>query len=158
MKKMDMPAVMYAPPEMFFEEKAMAERKLKRKIVVAAAVFVKDDKILAAQRGYGKWEGWWEFPGGKVESGEVPEETLRREIREEMDAEIEIGRFLETIEYEYEEFWMTMHLYVCRIKGDFVVKEHKSVRWLGQDELHDVNWLPADIELISRMVIAELWA
>ncbi len=152
---------MYGPPEMLFEEKYKAEQELRR-IFVVAAIFVKENpqapdplstqtSILACQRGYGKWDGWWEFPGGKIEPGESDEEALRREIHEEMETDIEILRYYDTIDYRYDDFLMTMHLYLCKLPSDqFVLNDHSDARWLAHDQLDTVRWLPADIELITR--------
>lgn len=129
-----------------------AETQRKR-IVVAAAAIMEGDRVLAAQRGYGKWAGWWEFPGGKLEPGENAEEALKRELREEMDAEVVVDRFCRTIVYDYEEFNMTMHLYFCHLNGGTpTLKEHMSARWLSREELEEVQWLPADVELIAEWV------
>lgn len=122
----------------------------RKRIAVAAAAFVQDGKLLAAERGYGKWQGWWEFPGGKMEMGEDPETALRREIREEMDTDIAQCRYHSTIEYDYDEFHMTMHLFICLMQGEYKLKEHTNAIWLDQHELKNVKWLPADIELITR--------
>ncbi len=134
-------------------EDRFAAKSSRKCIVVAAAAILDGKKLMAAQRGYGKWEGWWEFPGGKLEPGEKADDALRRELREEMDTEIEVDQFYRTIVYDYEEFNMTMHLFLCHLKSnDFTLKEHKSMRWLRQDELEEVKWLPADVELISEWV------
>lgn len=126
---------------------------MRKSIVVAAAAFLHNGELLACERGYGKWKGWWEFPGGKVENGEKPEDALHREICEEMDAEIDNCRFYETIVYDYEEFNMTMHLFLCTMKDlKYNLKEHTNALWLSQHRLNDVKWLPADIELIERWI------
>ena len=147
---------MYGPPEMFFEKKYQAEEELDR-IYVVAAIFVRENpqdstpQILACQRGYGKWQGWWEFPGGKIEPGESDQEALRREILEEMETDIQILRYYDTLNYRYDDFLMTMHLYLCKLDGDqFVLNDHSEARWLDQHNLDTVRWLPADIELVSR--------
>ncbi len=147
---------MYGPPEMFFEKKYQAEEELDR-IYVVAAIFVRENpqdstpQILACQRGYGKWKGWWEFPGGKIEPGESDQEALCREILEEMETDIQILRYYDTLNYRYDDFLMTMHLYLCKLDGDqFVLNDHSEARWLDQYNLDTVRWLPADIELVSR--------
>lgn len=154
--KNSFPSVMYGPPEMFFEKKYQAEEELDR-IYVVAAIFVRENpqdstpQILACQRGYGKWKGWWEFPGGKIEPGESDQEALCREILEEMETDIQILRYYDTLNYRYDDFLMTMHLYLCKLDGDqFVLNDHSEARWLDQHNLDTVRWLPADIELISR--------
>lgn len=154
--KNSFPSVMYGPPEMFFEKKYQAEEELDR-IYVVAAIFVRENpqdstpQILACQRGYGKWKGWWEFPGGKIEPGESDQEALRREILEEMETDIQILRYYDTLNYRYDDFLMTMHLYLCKLDGDqFVLNDHSEARWLDQRNLDTVRWLPADIELVSR--------
>lgn len=114
-------------------------------IHVAAAVICDGDRILATQRGYGDWKDYWEFPGGKLEPGETPEEALFREILEELDAKILIGEKITTIEYDYPEFHLTMDCFFARVaEGRLVLKEHEAARWLKRDELASVNWLPAD--------------
>ena len=154
--KNSFPSVMYGPPEMFFEKKYQAEEELDR-IYVVAAIFVRENpqdstpQILACQRGYGKWQGWWEFPGGKIEPGESDQEALRREILEEMETDIQILRYYDTLNYRHYDFLMTMHLYLCKLDGDqFVLNDHSEARWLDQHNLDTVRWLPADIELVSR--------
>lgn len=154
--KNSFPSVMYGPPEMFFEKKYQAEEELDR-IYVVAAIFVRENtqdstpQILACQRGYGKWKGWWEFPGGKIEPGESDQEALCREILEEMATDIQILRYYDTLNYRYDDFLMTMHLYLCKLDGDqFVLNDHSEARWLDQHNLDTVRWLPADIELVSR--------
>lgn len=120
-----------------------------RKIEVVAAVLVRDGRVFATQRGYGEFKDKWEFPGGKMEAGEGREEALRREIREELDAEIAVGKLLCTVEYDYPAFHLTMHCYLCSVvSGTLVLKEHESARWLSADELESVDWLPADIQVI----------
>ena len=125
-----------------------------RMIQVVAAIIQKDNKILATQRGYGEFEGGWEFPGGKVEPGERPEDALKREIREELAIEIEVGELLDTIEYNYSSFHLSMKCFICKMKeGDLVLKEHKAAQWLSGNMLTDVEWLPADQLLIGKLLI-----
>lgn len=124
--------------------------------VVAAIIKATNEKgepmIFATQRGHGDFKGGWEFPGGKIESGETPEEALVREIREELDTEIEVGELLETVEYDYPTFHLSMQCFWCTVvSGDLVLKEHAAAKWLSKDELFDVEWLPADIELIKKI-------
>ena len=123
----------------------------RKTIRVAAAVFCHEGRIFAARRGYGPWKDYWEFPGGKIEPGESPEEALSREIREELDTEIEVVGKLAQIEYDYPEFHLSMGCFHCRIhSGSLTLKEHESARWLRADELNTVNWLPADHSLIRQ--------
>ena len=125
-------------------------------IEVVAAIIIENDKLFATQRGYGDFKDKWEFPGGKMEVGETPEQALVREIKEELDTLISVDQFLCTVDYDYPEFHLTMHCYLCSVvEGDLVLKEHEAARWLGKDELWDVDWLPADdnlIVLIERLV------
>ena len=143
-------------------------------VEVVAAIIRQGDKIFATQRGYGPWKDWWEFPGGKVEAGETPQEALVREIREELEAAITIDEFLTTVEYDYPEFHLTMHCYMCSLAGtpaasgvsgvsggpavDTVssvatphLLEHEAARWLGAAELGSVRWLPADLSLLPLL-------
>ena len=122
-----------------------------KQINVVAAVIVRNGKIFATQRGYGEWKDWWEFPGGKIEPGESPEEALQREIREELAIDIAIGRLLTTVDYDYPDFHLTMHCYLCHLKDDIqpYLLEHEAARWLGKDNLEEVKWLPADVEVIK---------
>ena len=130
---------------------SMTKNKHKH-IEVVAAIIRKGDKIFATQRGYGEWKDWWEFPGGKMEDGESPEEALVREIREELSAEISVDEFLCTVEYDYPQFHLTMHCYLCSLMTDSLhLNEHEAARWLTKDELKSVKWLPADAELISHL-------
>ena len=123
-------------------------------IEVVAAIIIKDGKVFATQRGYGQWQGWWEFPGGKIESGECPQEALVREIREELDAEIEVGDLLETVEWDYPDFHLTMHCFLCSLLSDsFHLNEHEAAAWLTPDTLQSVRWLPADDILLDRISV-----
>lgn len=118
-------------------------------IEVVAAIIRKGDKIFATQRGYGDWKDWWEFPGGKMEPGETPEAALVREIREELSAEIRVDTFLHTVDYDYPQFHLTMHCYMCSLIGEALhLNEHEAARWLTAETLRSVQWLPADEELL----------
>lgn len=119
-------------------------------IEVVAAIIIRDGKVFSTQRAYGDWKGWWEFPGGKMEPGEGPEEALVREIREELDAEISVGRLLDTVEWDYPSFHLTMHCYICSLASDSMhLNEHEASAWLTRETLRTVRWLPADEGLIS---------
>ena len=128
----------------------MEQRKT---IEVVAAVIVRDRRVFATQRGYGEWKDWWEFPGGKMEPGEGPEEALRREIWEELATEIRVGELLTTVDYDYPKFHLTMHCYLCSIvSGNLSLLEHEDARWLSHDDLDSVRWLPADVEVVEKTV------
>ena len=119
---------------------------------VVAAIIIRDGKVFATQRGYGQWQGWWEFPGGKIEAGECPQEALVREIREELEAEIQVGELIETIEWDYPDFHLTMHCFVCSLISESMhLNEHEDSAWLTRDTLHSVKWLPADEGLILKI-------
>ena len=121
-------------------------------IEVVAAIIRKDDKIFATQRGYGDFKDWWEFPGGKMESGETPEEALKREIREELSAEISVDEFLCTIDYDYPKFHLTMHCYLCSLIGEALhLNEHEAAKWLAKEDLDSVKWLPADVKVVEKI-------
>ena len=121
-------------------------------IEVVAAIIRKDNKVFATQRGYGDWKDWWEFPGGKMEPGETPEEALVREIEEELSTQISVDKFLYTVDYDYPQFHLTMHCYMCSLQCEALhLNEHEAARWLGVDELRSVNWLPAD-EVLLPMI------
>ena len=121
-------------------------------IRVVAAVIRKDDKIFATQRGYGELKGGWEFPGGKIEDGETPQEALKREIEEELDTEILVGELIDTIEYDYPTFHLSMDCFWCEIvEGKLVLKEHEAARWLDRKTMDDVEWLPADVTLVGKI-------
>ena len=123
-----------------------------RNIKVVAAIIEKDGKIFATQRGYGNYKDWWEFPGGKIEAGESPQEALRREISEELDTEIAVGQLLTSVEYDYPEFHMSMDCFICTIvSGQLTLLEHEAARWLGAGELWQVRWLPSDIKVIEEL-------
>ena len=125
---------------------------MKKIEVVAAIIHDSEGRIFATQRGYGEWKDWWEFPGGKMEVGETPEEALRREIWEELETRIVVERFVETVEWDYPSFHLTMHCYLCHVEsGHLELKEHEAAKWLNTDKLESVNWLPADRELVRKL-------
>lgn len=123
--------------------------------VVAAIIRGKDSlagRIFATQRGYGDFKDGWEFPGGKIESGETAEEALKREIREELDTEIEVGELIEAVEYDYPAFHLSMQCFWCDVvSGKLTLLEHEAARWLGREDLDSVEWLPADLDLIEKL-------
>jgi 8-oxo-dGTP diphosphatase len=123
-----------------------------KQIEVVAAIIRKADKIFVTQRGYGEWKDWWEFPGGKMEAGETPEEALKREIREELSTEICVDGVLCTVEYDYPKFHLTMHCYLCSLLTEALhLNEHEAAKWLTKDKLESVKWLPADLEVIKKL-------
>ena len=124
-----------------------------KQIEVVAAIIYKDEAYFATQRGYGEFEGMWEFPGGKIEPGESSEDALKREIQEELGIDITIDEFLCTTNYDYPSFHLTMHCYLCCVEsGEIVLREHKSARWLTSETLSGVEWLPADMEVVEKLV------
>lgn len=121
-------------------------------IEVVAAIIIKDSKVFATQRGYGVWQGWWEFPGGKIEPGESQRAALKREIREELDAEIIVGDLLDTVQWDYPAFHLTMHCYICTLASEYLhLNEHKASVWLSKENLTSVRWLPADFDLLDKI-------
>ena len=121
-------------------------------IKVVAAIIRKGDEVFATQRGYGEWKDWWEWPGGKVEEGELPEQALVREIREELDTEIRVDKYLCTIDWDYPKFHLTMHCYMCSLLTEALhLNEHEAARWLTAGTLRSVRWLPADDQLLPRI-------
>ena len=123
-----------------------------KQIEVVAAIIRKEDKIFATQRGYGDFKDWWEFPGGKMEAGETPEEALVREIREELSADISVDEFLCTVEYDYPQFHLTMHCYLCSLVTEALhLNEHEAAKWLKKNDLDSVRWLPADVKVVESI-------
>ena len=123
-------------------------------IQVAAAIMIHDSRIFATQRGCGEFKDGWEFPGGKLEPGETPQQALVREIKEELDTDIQVGRLLETVEYDYPNFHLTMHCFLCTIRsGELVLKEHEAAKWLTRAELDSVDWLPADVKVVEKLKV-----
>ena len=123
-----------------------------KQIKVVAAIIRKGDKIFATQRGYGEWKDWWEFPGGKMEMDETPEEALKREIREELSTEINVEEFVCTVDYYYPKFHLTMHCFLSSLQMDALhLNEHEAARWLSLNELNSVKWLPADLEVVEKI-------
>ena len=119
---------------------------------VAAAVIRDNNRIFATARGYGAFKGKWEFPGGKIEMGETSQEALKREIMEELATEIKVGELIDTIEYDYPDFHLTMECFWCEVvNGGLELKEHEAARWLMREELYNVEWLPADVRLIDKI-------
>ncbi len=129
-----------------------------RTIEVVAAVIASNNRIFATQRGYGDFKDGWEFPGGKMEQGETPEEALKREIREELETDIIINKFLRTIEYDYPKFHLKMHCYLCQIEsGQLTLLEHEAARWLSAESIESVDWLPADLLILKDIKRAMNW-
>ena len=121
-----------------------------KSIRVVAAVIRDKDRIFATQRGYGNYKGWWEFPGGKIEAGETPQEALKREIREELDTLVEVGNLIACVEYDYPEFHLSMDCFWCTIlEGNLHLNEAEDARWLTNENLMSVKWLPADLEVLE---------
>ncbi len=125
---------------------------MRKRIEVVAAVIRDGNRILATQRGYGPFKDMWEFPGGKMESGETEEIALVREIKEEMGAMVSVDRHIKTVEYDYPDFHLVLHCYLCRVvSGDLILKEHEAAKWLDVSMLGDVDWLPADLLLLDDL-------
>ena len=125
---------------------------MKRIEVVAAIIHDEQGRVFATQRGYGEWKDYWEFPGGKIERGETPEEALVREIWEELATRIAVKRLMETVEWDYPSFHLTMHCYHCQVEsGHLELKEHEAAKWLHKDDLESVDWLPADRVVIEKL-------
>lgn len=119
---------------------------------VVAAIIIENGKVFATQRGYGEFKDGWEFPGGKIEPSETPEEAIVREIKEELDTEVEVIEWLDTVEYDYPNFHLSMGCFICKIKsGDLVLKEHEAAKWLTKDTLGSLEWLPADMGLVGEI-------
>lgn len=123
-----------------------------KRIEVSAAIIIKDNKIFVTQRGYGEFKGGWEFPGGKLEEGETGEQAVIREIKEELDADIEVIEDLGTVEYDYPSFHLMMHNYICKLKHEYIVlKEHEAAKFVSIDELDKVDFLPADLLVLPKI-------
>ena len=123
-----------------------------KNIKVVAAIIINNGKVFATQRGYGEFKDGWEFPGEKIEIGETPEQALVREIQEELDTQINVNEKIDTVEYDYPNFHLSMDCFICNIiKGDLILKEHEAAKWLSKDELYSVDWLPADKDLIEKI-------
>ena len=121
-------------------------------IRVAAAIIIENGKVFATQRGYGEFKDGWEFPGGKIEPDDTPEAAIVREIREELDTEVEVVELLDTVEYDYPKFHLSMDCFICKIRsGDLVLKEHEAAKWLTKETLGSVEWLPADLGLVEKI-------
>ena len=123
-----------------------------KNIKVVAAIIINNKKIFATQRGYGEFKDGWEFPGGKIEEGETPEKALIREIKEELDVKINVNKKIDTVEYDYPNFHLSMDCFICNIlDGELVLKEHEASKWLTKDELFSVEWLPADLDVVRKI-------
>ena len=121
-------------------------------IEVVAAIIIKGNQVFATQRGYGEFKGWWEFPGGKIEVGEEPKSALVREIKEELDADISVGDLLDTVEWDYPTFHLTMDCYICSLNSESIhLNEHEASAWLTKETLDSVKWLPADLILLDKI-------
>jgi 8-oxo-dGTP diphosphatase len=123
-----------------------------RTIEVVAAAIMEDGKVFATQRGYGEYKDWWEFPGGKIEVGETREAALIREIREELNTEIVVEELIDTVEWDYPDFHLVLHCFRCSVRsGELTLLEHEAARWLTADNIREVNWLPADLDIIEHV-------
>ena len=123
-----------------------------KNIRVVAAIIINKDKVFATQRGYVEFKDGWEFPGGKIEEGETPEQALEREIQEELETKIQVNEKIDTVEYDYPNFHLSMDCFICNIiEGNLILKEHEAAKWLSKEELYSVNWLPADEGLIEKI-------
>ena len=121
-------------------------------IKVVAAIIIENSKVFATQRGYGEFKDGWEFPGGKIELDETPEAAIVREIKEELETEVEVVELLDVVEYDYPNFHLSMDCFICKIKsGDLVLKEHEAAKWLTKETLGSVEWLPADLVLVEKI-------
>lgn len=128
------------------------EKMALKTVRVVAALILNQDKVLATQRGYGEFKDGWEFPGGKIEPGETPEQAIKREIREELATDIRVEQPLTTVEYDYPTFHFSMECFICKVeKGDLTLLEHEAKKWLSFDELDDVDWLPADLLVVTAL-------
>ena len=126
-------------------------------IEVVAGVIQNGEKIFATQRGYGDFQGGWEFPGGKMEPGETREQALARELKEELAVNVSVGSFICTVDYDYPQFHLTMHTFYCTIEsGNLTLLEHEAAKWLNRSVLHTVNWLPADAEVVKKLNIPSI--
>ena len=124
-----------------------------KRIEVVAGIIKDSNKIFATQRGYGEFKDGWEFPGGKMEPGETPQEALARELKEELASDVSVGDFLCTVDYDYPTFHLTMHCFWCHIEsGSLTLKEHEAAKWLSLDKLESVEWLPADLEVVENII------
>jgi len=126
----------------------------RKALSIVGAIIIKDKKLLATQRGYGDYAGWWEFPGGKIEAGETPEAALAREIREELGTDIEINRYFDTVDYDYPQFHVTMQCFLCclPVGGEIRLLEHRSALWLGSADIYTVKWLGADLPILENLL------
>lgn len=121
-------------------------------INVVAAILIHEKKVFATQRNYGEFKGGWEFPGGKIEPGEAPQAALRREMKEELALEISVGELIDTIEYDYPNFHLSMQCYLCKIQaGKAILSVHDEIKWLDEENLYSVDWLPADVSLLPKI-------
>ena len=128
-----------------------------KQIEVVAAIIRKGNEVFATQSGYGEWKDWWEFPGGKMEVGETPEEALVRDISEELSAEISVDEYLCTVEYDYPKFHLSMHCYICSLLTEALhLNEHEAARWLKNNELESVKWLPADKIIVEQLIVTNV--
>lgn len=135
-----------------YQEGNTLQMESRKTVEVVAAIIESDNRIFATQRGYGEFKDGWEFPGGKIEKNETPQEALVREIKEELDTTIKVRKLLDVVEYDYPKFHLTMHCFLCSIvSGDLVLKEHEAARWLTKEQLWSVDWLPADLILIDKI-------